>query len=285
MQATSAHNRPLTYSYYATAGHIEGAGATVTVDTTGVEGNIVVICTATDDLGLAGRDAAAINITAPAGGAVSSGAGRGFPAAAAPPPESAGGVPAGVPAEAAPEAAAGGIPMEAPPPHAEGAGRQPGAGLAEDECLHLCSIHFERDVRRPARVDNEAKACLDDIALAMQQHPGGTLVITGEADASESNRQPLSAARALNERQYLVLEKKIDPARLELVTGGHNEKQVENVLVPAGSKLPITGKAPVTDQTLVHPEAYGTHAPPESGQPTTPPKHKRSKGHPETPPE
>ena len=27
----------------------------------------------------------------------------------------------------------------------------------------LCSIHFDRDVRRPSRVDNEAKACLDEL--------------------------------------------------------------------------------------------------------------------------
>src|SRR6202044_1841740 len=32
----------------------------------------------------------------------------------------------------------------------------------------LCSVSFERDTKRPARVDNEAKACLDDVALKLQ---------------------------------------------------------------------------------------------------------------------
>ena len=37
------------------------------------------------------------------------------------------------------------------------------AAAAQDQTL--CSINFDRDKRRPARVDNEAKACLDDVAL------------------------------------------------------------------------------------------------------------------------
>jgi len=30
-------------------------------------------------------------------------------------------------------------------------------------------VSFERDATRPTRVDNEAKACLDDITLALQR--------------------------------------------------------------------------------------------------------------------
>ena len=33
----------------------------------------------------------------------------------------------------------------------------------------LCSISFATDTRRPTRVDNEAKACLDQVALDLKQ--------------------------------------------------------------------------------------------------------------------
>jgi len=33
----------------------------------------------------------------------------------------------------------------------------------------LCAVHFDRDARRPVRVDNEGKACLDEVALDLQR--------------------------------------------------------------------------------------------------------------------
>jgi hypothetical protein len=35
----------------------------------------------------------------------------------------------------------------------------------------LCSIRFDKDKKRPTRVDNEAKACLDEVALNLQNQP------------------------------------------------------------------------------------------------------------------
>jgi hypothetical protein len=37
--------------------------------------------------------------------------------------------------------------------------------------INLCSISFERDRKRPVRVDNEAKGCLDEIALTLNRFP------------------------------------------------------------------------------------------------------------------
>jgi hypothetical protein len=50
----------------------------------------------------------------------------------------------------------------------------------------LCSIDFGRDAQRPTRVDNEAKACLDGIALNLEQHPDADVVVVGEATGPET---------------------------------------------------------------------------------------------------
>ena len=97
----------------------------------------------------------------------------------------------------------------------------------------LCAVSFERDRKRPERVDNEAKACLDDIALNMQRESTGRLVIVGNYAADE---QPASAAhRSMNVRQYLVNEKGIDPSRIAVRVGTDSGRTVTNVFVPAGA--------------------------------------------------
>ncbi|HKV40507.1 MAG TPA: OmpA family protein [Blastocatellia bacterium] len=63
-----------------------------------------------------------------------------------------------------------------------------------------------------ARIDNQHKACLDDIALKMQQDPRSSLVIDGHRDSKE--RVGISLTRANNARDYLVNEKGIDSARI-----------------------------------------------------------------------
>ena len=49
----------------------------------------------------------------------------------------------------------------------------------------LCSITFDKDTRRPTRVDNEAKACLDQVASALKNDPTATVVVVGEATSME----------------------------------------------------------------------------------------------------
>jgi hypothetical protein len=63
-----------------------------------------------------------------------------------------------------------------------------------------------------ARINNEHKACLDDIALRMQQDPRAQLVIDGHRDTSE--RVGISLTRANNARDYLVNEKGVDASRI-----------------------------------------------------------------------
>jgi hypothetical protein len=120
----------------------------------------------------------------------------------------------------------------------------------------LCSIDFGTDAQHPTRVDNEAKACLDQVALALQQNPDSTLVIVGEAAGSEvAGPTVVGAQRAVNTKQYLTTEKGIDPARITVVVGGENSKEVEDYLVPTGATF--TSDVPNTtpiDENIVKPQ-------------------------------
>jgi hypothetical protein len=107
------------------------------------------------------------------------------------------------------------------------------APLAAPQRRDLCTISFERDRRRPMRVDNEAKACLDDIALTMQRDANGRLVIVGSYAPNETQKAGLE--RASNERQYLTGEKGIDPQRIELRVGNAGDRSVANVFLPEGA--------------------------------------------------
>src|SRR5271170_1226750 len=87
------------------------------------------------------------------------------------------------------------------------------------ETSALCSVSFDRDTKRPARVDNEAKACLDDIALNLQRSSDAKLAVVGNATTDEttpSGRKKVAvgttyaAERAVNTKDYLVTEKGID---------------------------------------------------------------------------
>lgn len=124
------------------------------------------------------------------------------------------------------------------------------------ETQDLCHISFERDKRRPVRVDNEAKGCLDDIALTMQQQAEAKLVIVGN---SSSNEHPEAGAeRALNARQYLVQEKGIDHSRIEVRVGSMPGRFVSNTLVPAGAHFDGSNSHTFDEDSIVrHGQAYG----------------------------
>ena len=123
----------------------------------------------------------------------------------------------------------------------------------------LCSISFEKDKQRPARVDNEAKACLDEVALDLERQPDAKAVVVGEATAKErtpKNKhvkvEDLAAERAVNVKEYLVTEKGIDASRVSAATGATDSRTVEDYLVPSGADFTadVTGTTAV-DETVV----------------------------------
>jgi hypothetical protein len=122
----------------------------------------------------------------------------------------------------------------------------------------LCSINFERDARRPARVDNEAKACLDDISLNLQRSSDAKIAVVGNASSEEKTAtkrhkaigDKLAAERAVNTKEYLVTEKGIDASRISVYTGTTDGKTVTTTLIPAGATLDNSGITPVDESAV-----------------------------------
>ena len=208
--AASPQNRPLTYSYNATAGSISSVTPTATLSTAGAApGTITVTCGVSDDKGHSVSATTSVNVIAP------------------PPPP--------------------------PPP----------APLASS----LCPVSFERDAKRPERVDNEAKACLDDVALSLQRSSDAKLALVGNEDAKEKAAddkiakreakmkskkvKPTDAAeRAVNTKDYLVTDKGIDPSRVLVYTGTDDAKTVTTTLIPAGAVNPVANDTAVDESAV-----------------------------------
>jgi outer membrane protein OmpA-like peptidoglycan-associated protein len=109
----------------------------------------------------------------------------------------------------------------------------------------LCAVHFDRDARRPVRVDNEGKACLDEVALDLQRNSDANLGLVGNAAGEEKGGRKLAAQRAVNTKAYLVGEKGIDSSRITVYTGSQDGKIVSTTLIPAGATFDATGDTPV----------------------------------------
>ncbi|HEX3662765.1 MAG TPA: hypothetical protein VHU89_15115 [Acidobacteriaceae bacterium] len=198
----SPQNRPLTYSYSASAGSINGTGNTATLSTTGApSGTITVTGNVQDDKGQTASATTTVDVQAP------------------------------------------------PPPPAP-------------KTQTLCSIQFNKDKRRPTRVDNEAKACLDDVALNAQQKADASLVVVGNSapvpmrhgrhSRHAMTADKLAAQRAVNTKDYLVTQKGIDASRIQVRTGTTGQNEVEDYLVPAGANFDndVQGTTPVDENAV-----------------------------------
>ncbi|MGA3159754.1 MAG: outer membrane beta-barrel protein [Terracidiphilus sp.] len=224
----SPQNRPLTYSYSATAGTVEGSGATVVFNSTGAPtGAATVTCNVSDDKGQTATANTNVLILAP---------------------------------------------YVAPAPHAQA----------------LCSLSFAADKLRPERVDNEAKACLDEVALELQKHSDAKVVLVGNSDAKEKAKTAReqkaalknkhlkvtdpAAERAVNAKEYLVKEKGIDASRVGVVTGKADRQTVEDYLVPSGASFAVDVQGTTTvDESAVKAQVRkpltGTGHKPAAGKP------------------
>ncbi|MFZ0745549.1 MAG: OmpA family protein [Terracidiphilus sp.] len=132
----------------------------------------------------------------------------------------------------------------------------------------LCSLSFDMDSKRPTRVNNEGKACLDEVALDLQKQADAKAVLVGTADAKEQAKtakeekfaakhkrakvEEFAAQRAVNAKDYLVKEKGIDPSRISVATGTEDSQKVADYLVPAGATFSsdVQGTTPVDESTV-----------------------------------
>jgi hypothetical protein len=113
----------------------------------------------------------------------------------------------------------------------------------------LCSIAFDRNPQKPARVDNEAKACLDDLALNLMRGAETRMDLIGNSSAGGAEGERIAAQRAVNAKDYLLAEKGIDPGRITVFTGSDRANTVASVLLPVGATLD-SAATPVNEQVV-----------------------------------
>jgi len=114
----------------------------------------------------------------------------------------------------------------------------------------LCSLSFGLDKKHPTRLDDQGKACLNEIALSLQADPDAKVVLAADSTAAEkeetAKQETLAASymghgdvqyfagqRAVNAKDYLVRKKGIDASRVVLAIGSGDSQMVHNFLVPA----------------------------------------------------
>ncbi len=95
----------------------------------------------------------------------------------------------------------------------------------------LCLITFDK-----AQVDNQARICLDIIALRLKRSAGASIALVGNTGIAHSAsgisvgmERKHAAERAVNSRNYLVKEKGIDPSRIKVYTGVIKTKGAEDI--------------------------------------------------------
>lgn len=140
--------------------------------------------------------------------------------------------------------------VEAPPP--------------APQVTNISSIQFP-DKKRPWRVDNTAKAILDDVASRLKADPNAKIAIVGYADGEKApmegtgkKRHPmdLAAQRAVNAKAYLVQQQGIDPGRIDVRKGTGKSETADIDWIPQGADVntaPILQGTTQVDESVVKP--------------------------------
>lgn len=144
--------------------------------------------------------------------------------------------------------------------------------VAEVEDWGECT--FEKNPKKPWRVDNDCKDVLDKLALRVQQMPNGKVAIVGYTDQVEVvNAEQLGSQRAVNIKYYLTTDElgpKLDPTRLEPRKGGKKGKSAKFYFVPQGATL-AEEESVTVDESVVQGQSRSAAAPKKVKKtPTTP---------------
>jgi hypothetical protein len=97
---------------------------------------------------------------------------------------------------------------------------------------------FEKNPKKPWRVDNDCKDTLDKLSLRLQQMPNGKLDVVGYTDEKEVvKEQTLGSQRSVNVKYYLTTDgpTKVDASRIQPRQGGTKGKASHFYFVPEGN--------------------------------------------------
>ncbi|MGZ4814375.1 MAG: outer membrane beta-barrel protein [Terriglobales bacterium] len=135
---------------------------------------------------------------------------------------------------------------------------------APPQASNIGQCTFEKDKKRPWRVDNACKAVLDEVALRLQREPDSKLVVVGHSDPAvdKTNAGNYAAQRAVNSKEYLSggeAKQQIDPSRLEVRTGAQNGQTAEYWLVPSGATFNQADTQPVDENAVKAPAKKPAH--------------------------
>ncbi len=120
--------------------------------------------------------------------------------------------------------------------------------------------------KHSTRVNNDAKGCLDDITDKAKSDPTAKIAITGNSEPVKVVGKPtpkkeekataetlkLAAQRAVDVKEYLVVDKGLDASRILVYTGTAGTNSTSEMLIPVGATMDMTGLTPV-DETVVKP--------------------------------
>jgi hypothetical protein len=160
------------------------------------------------------------------------------------------------------------------------------------EVEKVCSIRFDKDAKRPARVEDSALSCLKEAANRLREKPELKLVLAGVADpvkdheADENGHmretedstgldvrwEDLAAYRSLNTKWYLTRWYGIDPVRILPTTDESIQGQdVTFYLVPGAADFnhnylgtTKTNERPCTVEPCYSPDEESLKAQPRS---------------------
>jgi hypothetical protein len=97
---------------------------------------------------------------------------------------------------------------------------------------------FEKNPKKPWRVDNDCKDTLDKLSLRLQQMPNGKLNVVGYTNEEESVKvQQLGSQRSVNVKYYLTTDgpNKADASRIQPRQGGTKGQATHFYFVPEGN--------------------------------------------------
>jgi hypothetical protein len=124
---------------------------------------------------------------------------------------------------------------------------------------------FEKNPKKPWRVDNDCKDTLDKLSLRLQQMPNGKLDIVGYTNQEESvNEQTLGSQRSVNVKYYLTTDgpNKVDAGRVQPRQGATKGQATHFYFVPEGNMCGGQVEEGTTvDETAVQPQSRNAAAP------------------------